>query len=272
MKLLVLALTGSVLAAGGSQPATVDVTATARPATVRVGDSIRYVVRARLGTAGVVASTVRVFADTGPLARIGPTTTTRTTQGSILVVTLEQELACLDLDCAPTDEARRILLPAARVTAQKVAGGLLAATAAPVGFAVLPRVSGADVRAAPPPYRQQTALPPRGRGAGRLATALAASTVALAALALGLAIAALRRRTAPRPTERELTRAIRLLRESATRTAPDRRRAAGLLARLVGSTGAPSVAADAAELAWSPPAPEPESAVALAERAERTST
>ena len=272
MRLLVLALTGSVLAAGGAQPAAVGVTATARPATVRVGDPIQYVVRARLAAEGIVATTVRVFADTGPLARIGSTTTTRTTEGSTLVVTLEQELACLDLDCAPSDQARRILLPAARVTAERVAGGLLTATAAPVELAVLPRVSSAEVGAAHPPYRQQTALPPPGRGSGHLVTPLAALAAALGAFAVALAVAALRRRTAPRPGEPEMTRAIRLLRESTTRTASDRRRAAGLLSRLAGSTESPSVAADAAELAWSPPSPEPESAAALAERAERIPT
>jgi hypothetical protein len=70
-------------------------------------------------------------------------------------------------------------------------------------------------------------------------------------------------RRAVRVDQRE--RAVRLLRESATRDAGDRRRAASLASRIVGE---PELAQSAAGIAWSRPEPGPPDATTLADRVE----
>ena len=62
-------------------------------------------------------------------------------------------------------------------------------------------------------------------------------------------------------------RAVRLLRESATRDADDRRRAASLASRVVGE---PELARTAAGVAWSRPEPGPPDATTLADRVEHS--
>jgi hypothetical protein len=223
MRLLLAVLAGALLAVGAPHAAAPPlIRAEAQPATVGVGDTFSYLVEARFDADGLDASSVRIFADTGPFVQAGPTRTTHSTDGSAVVVRLEQRLTCLDLVCAPVQGLRRVRLPAARVTARHAGGRVTTGRAAPAVVGVEPRVSIAAVRAAPPPYRQQT----------------------------------------------ELARALRLLRESATRPAPDRRRAADLVSRVVGAEGARPLANDAARFAWSAISPEPADAVGLAERAE----
>lgn len=271
MRLVLAVLAGALLAVGAADAAPPVIRAEAQPAMVGVGDTFSYVVEARLDADGLDASSVRIFADTGPFAQAGPTRSTHGTEGSAVVVRLEQRLSCLDLACAPVQGIRRIRLPAARVTARQAGGGVTTGRAAPVVVGVEPRVSIAAVRAASPPYRQQTALPAATRDAGRLAALLAVTAVALGLASIVLAVfavIALRPRARARAREAELARALRLLRESAGRPAPDRRRAADLVSRVVGAEGAQSLADDAARFAWSATAPKPADAVGLAERAE----
>ena len=66
-----------------------------------------------------------------------------------------------------------------------------------------------------------------------------------------------------------LAHALRLLRESARRPVPDRRRAADYVARAAARRGSDS-AADAIRLAWSAPDPQPPEVAALADRVEAT--
>jgi hypothetical protein len=268
MRLVLAVLAGALLAVGAADAAPPVIRAEAQPAMVGVGDTFSYVVEARLDADGLDASSVRIFADTGPFAQAGPTRSTRGTVGSAVVVRLVQRLTCLDLACAPVQGIRRIRLPAARVTARHAGGGVTTGRAAPVVVGVEPRVSIAAVRAASPRYRQQTALPAATRDAGRLAALLALTAVALGLAAIVLAVLALRPRAGARAREAELARALRLLRESAVRPAPDRRRAADLVSRVVGAEGAQPLADEAARFAWSATAPEPADAVGLAERAE----
>ena len=169
MRLVAAALVVAALAVSGAHAAPPSLTVVAEPARVGVGDTFAYVVEARLDASMVDASSVRVFADTGPFAQAGSARTTRSTRGSVLVVRLEQRLTCLDLACAPVQRRRRIPLPAARVVA-RLAGGVVTARAAPVAVSVEPRVAGAAVHAAAPPYRQQTELPAPMSPAGRLTT------------------------------------------------------------------------------------------------------
>ncbi len=166
MRLLLAVLAGALLAAGAPHAAPPLIRAEARPATVGIGDTFSYLVEARFDADGLDASSVRIFADTGPFVQAGPTRTTHSTDGSAVVVRLEQRLTCLDLACAPVQGLRRVRLPAARFTASHAGGRVTTGRAAPALVGVEPRVSIAAVRAAPPPYRQQTALPAATRDAG----------------------------------------------------------------------------------------------------------
>ncbi len=267
MTLLVLGLVASALA-GGTHATPVQIRASASPASVGVGDPVTYVVETRFAADDVDGSSVKIFADTGPFAQIGPASTTRTREGRIVVVRLEQRIACLDLACAPTGEPHGGDLPGASVSARLVSGGTVTTRAARAVVTVEPRVSNADVRATPPPFEQQTALPPASGRVRRLPGLLTATATVLGIVALLLAVLALRPRAVTRPREAALARAVRLLRESALRSAPDRRRAADLVSHVAGSAGERPLADEAARVAWSARPPEPDAAVALADRAE----
>lgn len=270
MKPLAAVLVWAWLAVGAAHAGPPLVRAVAEPATVGVGDTFSYVVEARLDAKAVDTSSIRLFGDTGPFSQVGPVTTTQSTLGSAVVVRLEQRLGCLDLACAPVQGVRRIRLPAARVTARIAGGGATSGRAAPVAVGVEPRISVTAVRAAAPPYRQQTALPAATGDAGRLAGLLAVAALGLGLIAVLLAVLALRPRARRRAREAELARALRLLRESAARPAPDRRRAADLVSRVAGAEGVESLSDDAARFAWSASSPDPADAVGLAERVEES--
>ena len=141
MKLLAIGFVVGSVAVTGAHAAPIRVEAVA-PATVGVGDPIAYTVVVRLPARTVDAASLQIFADTGPFTQIGPTTTTRRTEGDAVVVTLEQRLACLDLPCAPADQAARIRLPVAYAAA-RLRSGLGASTGRGnlVTIAVAPRVS-----------------------------------------------------------------------------------------------------------------------------------
>jgi len=68
-----------------------------------------------------------------------------------------------------------------------------------------------------------------------------------------------------------LTRALRLLRESSTRSPADRRRAASLLSRLLGAGGNEAdLAANAQRVAWARPDPSRRDTEGLADRTQRS--
>jgi hypothetical protein len=129
---------------------------------------------------------------------------------------------------------------------------------------VLPRVTPKQVAAAKPSYRAPTALPARGEPNGASGLLLAAAAV-LALLAAGTVAGELRRQRGEAPVDR-LRRALRLVRESATRAPGDRRRALDHLAATLGD--APP-AERATRLAWARPEPEPAATRAVADEVAR---
>jgi hypothetical protein len=270
MKRLAAVLACAWLAVGTAHAGPPLLRAEAEPATVGVGDTFSYVVEARLDARAVDTSSIRLFGDTGPFTQVGPARTTRNTVGSAVVLRLEQRLGCLDPACAPVQGVRRIRLPAAHVTARLAGGGFTTSRAAAVTVGVEPRITVTAVRAAAAPYRQQTALPAATSDAGRLAGLLAVAAVALGLIAALLTVFGLRPRARGGAREAELARALRLLRESAARPAPDRRRAADLVSRVTGAGGVQSLSDDAARFAWSATSPDPADAVGLAERVEES--
>jgi hypothetical protein len=122
------------------------------------------------------------------------------------------------------------------------------------------RVSKADLSRSRPPFRADTmpGLPSYRLAPSTLVWLLygAAVTLALAAAALAVREArGLVRRRRGEPTVDELERALRLAREAGNRAPPDRRRALGLLARLLDPRDH-RLSGTASELAWAEPEPE----------------
>jgi hypothetical protein len=129
---------------------------------------------------------------------------------------------------------------------------------------VLPRVTAKEVSARQAGYRADTTTPAEA-GDGRADELLFGGAAVLALCAAALAVSALRGRRRHAPVDR-LLRALRLVRESAERAPPDRRRALDHLAATLGD--APP-AERATRLAWSRPAPEPEPTLAVADEVVR---
>jgi hypothetical protein len=260
LAVLVFAL-AFVPAAGAAGALDVHVTVDHR--SVGVGDPFRYTVEARAASARL-----NVIADTGSFAVVAAPKTSRSHSGGMTVVRIEQTLACLDRGCAPGAQPRNVLLPAARAIS---AGGSAGAPAAAI--TLVPRVPASAVAAPRAVYRRQVGVPPPSTpvSPGLAAAFLAAAAILLAALAALLAWRGVRRERTLPVRERlagGLERALRLLRESAGRPVPDRRRAADYAGRAAAARGGAQVAGEASRVAWAPPDPEPAEIGALAERIE----
>lgn len=210
-------------------------------------------------------SRMTVLAGIAPFVAVAPPKRSQSEGGRL--VRIEQRLICLDRACAPDKRARRVALPIVRVT-----GVGSQAPAAHATVTVVPRVPEAAVKASRARYRfddhVRPASAPWGIAVGVL-VALAVGSVAVAGLLL---VRGARRAPAAgalrRGTPGGIAYAIRLLRESARRPVPDRRRAADYVARTVGHDSRDTAADDARRLAWSAPDPQPPDVVALADRVE----
>ena len=254
---LILALCFAPAAGAATVHATVDHEA------VGLGDPFRYTVEAR-----AASGTVRVVADTGPFAVVAAPKTSRSRAGGITIVRVEQTLACLDRGCVPGTEPRRVLLPAARAISSTGS-----AVAPAVSITLTPRVAASAVAAARAAYRRQVEVPPPSTriSLGAAAVILAAAAAALIAFAVLPLWRGLRhQRTVPAQARvvGGLERALRLLRESAGRPVPDRRRAADYAGRAAAARGGAEVAGEASRIAWAPPNPQPADVGTLAEHIE----
>ena len=249
------------LAAGSAAAAEgVVVRTTVAPQSVGLGEPFVYSVEVR-GPAGMT-----VFADAAPFVVAAPPRRSRSDGGRL--VRIEQQLLCLDRACAPDRGSRLVSLPRVRV----VSGGVptLGARAA---VTVVPHVPEAAVKASRAQYRVDSTV----RAAGAPWRTAFAALVVLAVAALIAAALMLARRARPPATgigslgpPGGLAHALRLLRESARRPVPDRRRAADYVARAVPRDRG-DAAAEARRIAWSAPEPQPPEVVALADRVEGAS-
>jgi hypothetical protein len=129
---------------------------------------------------------------------------------------------------------------------------------------VLPRVTAKEVAARTPSYRASTDVP-ADAGNGHADELLFGGAAALALCAAALVAAELRGRSRHAPVD-PLRRALRLVRESAGRGPPDRRRALDHLAATLENI---PPAERATRLAWSQPEPEPEPTLAVADEVVR---
>ncbi len=235
------------------------------PAAPRFGDTFAYVVSATVGTPDLAGA--RVVVDVAPFTRLGPPVDRRTSASGVGHITVAESLACLSAACLGRPVGAAVALPRARV----FAGGKVA-VAPRLEIAVGLRVSPAAVDAADPVFRRPETLPGTSFRFSPSAATAVLVVLGIALLAVGVAVLtgplrlsrAAQRRTAVDVDQRD--RAVRLLRESATRDAADRRRAASLASRIVSE---PDLARTAAGVAWSRPEPGPPDATTLADRVEQ---
>jgi hypothetical protein len=269
---LLLGRSGGQRPIGAARPLTVR--AFFAPQTVQFGDELTARVVVLVDRAAVRVGSLRINDGFAPLAQLGAARTTRTQRGRLAVVSVSVAAACLADACAAAAGEKPITLPPVTVQARTSRGGTVRGTARWPSLHVTSRLAAADLAAANPPFRGET-LPPSPAyriAPGTLALVLDVVAALLAASGVGLAawngFALLRRGRTPVDVD-ELELALRRMREAEVRPAPDRRRALGLLARLLDRRGG-RFAGAASELAWSKPTPEPKELSALATRIERT--
>lgn len=241
------------------------------PPAAEFGDRVvaRLVVLA--DAAAVDAGRLRVSEDLAPLTQLGPARVTRATRGPLVVVSYAIPVACITGECLAPSGAKRLRLPAARVEGPRSGGTARVETAWPA-LELGGRVTAADLARAQPPLRADISPPALTWriAPGTLSFLLDLAAALLAAAGVGIAAwqagGLLRRARIERRDELEL--AVALVREAQGRPPEDRRRAVGLLARLLRRRDG-RLAGAAGDLAWSRPKPSPEELAALAERVER---
>jgi hypothetical protein len=258
------------LARGGSPPAgeptaPIAVRASFDHASIGFGDPVTARVVVALDRDAVRPGTLHVDHDLAPFTTLTVPRTTRSVAGRLETVTIEQRVACLVAACL----SRTIALPRAHASVQSHDGGTQTASAAWRRLHLRSRVTAADLARAAPRFAADTTPPPPHRRVSATPLELVAALVAGAAVVLlALEAAARARRRRPGDEGDELARALRLVREAEERPVPDRRRALGLLARLLRTRDA-ALERAASDLAWSRRAPERPAVDALVGDVER---
>jgi len=235
------------------------------------GAAFRSHVVVTVDTTRVRAGTVRVVDDLAPLTALTGARTTRTTHGDTLTLTVDRTVACLTEECVADSGVATPRVGRVIVTATAADGRAVRTSAGRPELRVQGRVSRADLARARPPFRADTTpqAPTYRIAPSTLAALLDAAGAVLGLAAAAVAAAAVlarrRRRRDEAPVD-ALARALRLAREAEQRDAPDRRRAVGLLARLLGRS---PLGERSSGLAWARPVPEPEDVDVLVDDVER---
>lgn len=268
----VVLLAAGVFASAASA-APIVVRATFDTATVQFGDAIGAHVVVVLDAASVRSNSLRLIDDAAPLTPVSTAHTSRSVQGDTITIATTRTFSCLSSACVAASGDASPTLP--HVTAIVVTrdGTTLRATAAWPVLRVRGRVSSSDLARIRPPFRANTTPPPPSYRIAPATLAWLLDGLAVA-LALGAAVLAgaqarrLARRRHGEPAGDELERALRLAREAEGRPPPDRRRALGLLARVLRARARP-LSGTASDLAWARPEPEPEAVATLVTNVER---
>jgi hypothetical protein len=214
-------------------------------------------------------SKLQVTEDIAPLTPLGATHVRRTVRGRLLAVSYDLPAVCLSDSCIAPAGAKTLRLPAVHAQAPRRSGGTVQATGVWPRLAVGTRVSAADLKPARPPFRADTSLPAVTYriAPGTLTLVLDVVAALLAAAGVGLAVrrAVVVRRRRTVDTRGALERALALVRDAESRDPEDRRRAVGLLARVLHRRD-DGLAGVAGDLAWSEPEPAPGELAALVSR------
>jgi hypothetical protein len=231
------------------------------PRAVTFGDRVVARVVVLLDRTVVRPDTLKLTAGVAPLTQLTTPRTTRTTRGSLSAVTYEVPAVCVTDGCIASAGDLALRLPRVTATVATRRGGVAHEAVAWPVLHVHGRVNAADLAGTLPHFGgDSTPAAPSYRVAPSTLAALLDGLAVLLVLA-GIAFAAsearrlARRRRGHAAAGGELERALRLAREAGSRPTPDRRRALGLLARLLGRRDA-RLAAEASELAWAKPQPE----------------
>jgi hypothetical protein len=258
-KIVVVALLGGALVSNAAA-APLAVRARIDTPNVQFGEPIRTHVVILLDRARVRPESVHIVDPLAPLTLLTSPHRTRAVEGDTLVVAVERTASCLGDRCVAARGDATPRLPRVVVTARARDGRLLRAQAAWPELHVRGRVSAAELARARPAFRADLSPPAPSY---RISPSTLAWLLDALAVVLGLAAVAVaahqasllaRRRRVAAPVD-ELGRALRLSREAEHRPVADRRRAVGLLARLLASRDR-GLARKANELAWSRTAPE----------------
>ena len=262
---LVVAVCAALVLAPAAGAAPLVVRTSLDPGTVLFGAPAAATVTVVADPALVDTDTVRIEADVAPFRRLG---TAVVRDGRL--VERRTRIACASDACRPGDGLRPVRLPPARVSASGP-GGPVAVSADWPPLLVAPRVP-AEAAAGEPEWQVDTRPP-------ALTTRIDPGTLSLllwllaAALALGSAAVVAREvhraRTGARGARTtELAAALAAVRATAQAPEPERRRAVGVLARVLERVDGDH-AGTAETLAWSEPGPEPERVLELADEVER---
>jgi hypothetical protein len=253
--LLVLGHSASAPAIAPSAP--LEVATSFEPAAPQFGDRILARVVVALDTDAVRAQSLELSEDLAPLTQLGPARTSRSTQGSLELVTVAIPVSCLSARCIASSGVARVGLPLVRAAVTARNGRMASTSAAWPTLSVRGRVSASDLAASSPPFEADTAPPAATYRIAPVTLAVLldvlAALCALAAIGLaGWQVNLFLRRRRPPPGA--LERALRLTREAERRPAADRRRALALLDRALGRD---QRSGEARRLAWSEPLPQP---------------
>ena len=245
------------------------------PPSVQFGDAVTAHVVVLLDRDSVRPATLKLSDDIAPLTQLGPAKTTRLTSGRLAVVSVELSGACLTLPCVAHSGETPVRLPRVTAAVATRGGEVLHARAVWPALHIHSRVTAADLAPARPAFRADTAPPAPSFRIAPPALALLLDVVAALLVAAGVALATYqlvlfqrRRRRAVGGDGGELELAIRLAREAESRPEPDRRRALGLLARLLDAREG-RLAGAASDLAWSRRKPETDAVSELVGEIER---
>jgi hypothetical protein len=247
----------AALGAPAAPAADVHVTTSISPRPTRFGDVIHATLTVRSSAA------VTVQEGFAPFQVVHASTTRNGAVG-----TWRFDLQCLEARCAPGPGARSISPAPARVRA-----GSTVVVARFPAVLVEPRVTEAQVANPRRSFMHPTTPPPPSFrfSPGATQRVLIAASAGLVLVALLLVMPLLRPRRAAAPAEPvdPLERALALVEAARTRPPADRRRALGLLARVLRKLGATATGQAAADLAWSEPEPDPTRMSRLVDRVEK---
>lgn len=279
--LVVAAAVVAVLALGRSASlpplaptAPIAVSASFDPSTPGFGDRVLARVVIELDLRAVQASTLRINDGVSPLTQLGPAQTTRVVRGDLELMTVVVPESCLSDPCVAHAGVTALRFGRARATVSARGGGRTSASGAWPILRVRGRVLASDLASSQPNFEADSSpLAPSYRvSPSTLATALDVLAVLCAIAAVAFAawqvrVFSARRPVAARRDGDPLERALALAREAEALPVPDRRRALGLLARLLGRDKLQTAARD---LAWSERKPQPDEVEALVSEIEQS--
>ena len=137
------------------------------PPVVQFGDRIFARVVVALDTNVVQSQTLAFTDDLAPLTQLGPASTSRSTQGSLELVTAVVPVSCLTAACVARSGVVRVGLPLVRASALARGGRIARASAAWPTLSVRGRVTASDLAASSPPFEADTTPPAAARCARR---------------------------------------------------------------------------------------------------------